>query len=131
MGIEEFNFSSAVLSGQNFAGLASLVAGLVQEKDAGRVGAPGLTYLEMQDLIKSFGMETCVNLGRAPKAGTAAALDASSQLFWALPLSEVQKFNVPVVIGSDIVSEIAVPKNENLPAGDEHFIKALAHGYLH
>ena len=125
MGIEEFNFASAVLSGQNFAGLASLVAGLVQEKDATNVG---LTYLEMQDLIKSFGMETCVNLGRAASSTKPGVLDASSQLFWALPLSEVQKFNVPVVIGSDIVSEIVVPKDENMPAGDEHFIKALANG---
>jgi hypothetical protein len=127
MGIEEFNFASAVLSGQNFAGLASLVAGLVQEKDATNVG---LTYLEMQDLIKSFGMETCVNLGRPASASEAGVLDASFQLFWALPLSEVQKFNVPVVIGSDIVSEIAIPKDTRLGAGDDHFIEALAHGYV-
>ena len=123
MGIEELNFSSAVLQGSAFAGLADLVADLASQKDSGVTADPGLTFLEMQNLIKSFGFETMAKLGRERK------VDASGQLFWALPLSEVKQLNVPVVIGTDIVTDVMADKDKNLPSGDNHFIDGLAKGY--
>ena len=124
MGIEELNFSSAVLQGAAFSGLADLVADLAAQKDTTHSGAPGLTYIEMQNLVKSFGLQTMASLGRQNK------VDASGQFLWTLPLSEVKKLNVPVVIGTDIVRDIFATKDENLPSGDFHFIQGLARGFV-
>lgn len=122
MGIEELNFSSAVLQGSAFSALADLVADLASQKDLSNT--VGLTYIEMQNLVKSFGFETMAKLGRNGK------VDASGEFFWTLPLSEVQNLNAPVVIGTNIISAVAAAKDKNLPSGDSHFIKALAKGYV-
>ena len=122
MGIEELNFSSAVLQGSAFAALADLVADLAGQKDLSNT--VGLTYTELQNLVSSFGFETMAKLGRSGK------VDASGEFFWALPLDEVQKLNVPVVIGTDIVTAALADKDKNLPSGDEHFIIGLAKGYV-
>jgi len=124
MGIEELNFSSAVLQGAAFSGLADLVADLAAQKDSGTAGAPGLTYTEMQNLVKSFGLQTMASLGRQGK------VDASGQFLWTLPLSEVKKLSVPVVIGSDIVRDIFADKDSNLASGDYHFIQGLNRGFV-
>ena len=122
MGIEELNFSSAVLQGAAFSGLADLVADLAAQKDT--TNTIGLTYVEMQNLVKSFGLQTMAGLGRQGK------VDASGQFLWTLPLSEVQKLSVPVVIGSDIVRDIFADKDSNLPSGDKHFIQGLNKGFV-
>lgn len=122
MGIEELNFSSAVLQGSAFAALADLVADLAGQKDASNT--VGLTYTELQNLVSSFGFETMAKLGRSGK------VDASGEFFWALPLDEVQKLNVPVVIGTDIVTAALADKDKNLPSDDHHFIAGLAKGYV-
>jgi len=122
MGIEELNFSSAVLQGAAFSGLADLVADLAAQKDLSNT--VGLTYTEMQNLVKSFGLQTMASLGRQGK------VDASGQFLWTLPLSEVKKLSVPVVIGSDIVRDIFAEDKKNLPSGDEHFIQGVAKGYV-
>jgi len=124
MGIEELNFSSAVLQGSAFSALADLVADLASQKDASNT--VGLTYIELQNLVKSFGFETMAKLARNGKLDTGV----SGELFWTLPLSEVQKLSVPVVIGSNIVTAVGADKDKNLPSGDQHFIKLLAKGYV-
>lgn len=121
MGIEELNFSSAVLQGTAFSALADLVTDLAGQSDASNT--IGLTYTEMQNLVKSFGFQTMTNLGRQGK------VDASSSFFWTLPLSEVQKLNAPVVIGTDIVTSVMAVKDKNLASGETHFYQGLAKGY--
>ena len=123
MGIEELNFSSAVLQGTAFSALADLVADLASQTDTNPAGQVGLTYLEMQNLIKSFGFETIANLGRQGK------ISVSGELFWALPLSEVKKLSTPVVIGTDIARSVLAPENQTFTPGDAHFIDGLASGY--
>uniref|UniRef100_A0A6C0EGG8 Uncharacterized protein n=1 Tax=viral metagenome TaxID=1070528 RepID=A0A6C0EGG8_9ZZZZ len=122
MGIEELNFSSAVLQGTAFSALADLVTDLAGQTDVS-TNSIGLTYTEMQNLVKSFGFQTMTNLGRQGK------VDASSSFFWTLPLSEVQKLNAPVVIGTDIVTSVMAGKDTNLPSGERHFYTGLAFGY--
>lgn len=122
MGIEELNFSSAVLQGSAFASLADLVADLAGQTDPS-TNSIGLTYRELQNLIKSFGFETVAGLGRQQK------IDASGSLFWTLPMSEVQKLDKPVVFGTELVSAVLAPKNGTLRNGDFAFYEGLIHGY--
>jgi hypothetical protein len=126
MGIEELNFSSAVLQGSAFSALADLVADLAASKDADTAGDVGLTYIEMQNLVKSFGLQTMASLGRQGR------VDASGQFLWTLPLSEVKKIppKNPVVIGTDIVRDVFAAKDKNLPSGDSHFVAGLAKAYV-
>jgi len=121
MGIEELNFSSAVLQGSAFSGLADLVADLAGQTDT--TNTVGLTYMDMQNLVKSFGLQTIAKLGSQGK------IDASNQLLWTLPLSEVKKLNAPVVIGSNIVRDVFVADETQLGAGDNHFYEGLVAGY--
>lgn len=122
MGIEELNFSSAVLQGNAFSGLADLVADLAGQTDG--TNTVGMTYPDMQNLVTSFGFETMAKLGREQK------VDASAEFFWALPLSEVQNLNKPVVIGTDIVTAVMAEKDKNLESGDQWFVKGLAEAFL-
>ena len=119
MGIEELNFSSAVLSGANFVSLAELVADLAASNDVSGDEVP-LTFLEMQNLVKSFGIETMAKLGREGK------IDASGHFWWTLPLSEVKALSEPVVIGTDVATSLYAAKNSNLDEGDHHFIEGIA-----
>lgn len=121
MGIEELNFSSAVLQGSAFSGLADLVADLAGQTDLSNT--VGLTYTDMQNLVKSFGLKTIAKLGAQGK------IDASNQLLWTLPLSEVKKLNAPVVFGSNIVRDVFVADETQLEAGDQHFYEGLLAGY--
>ena len=121
MGIEELNFSSAVLQGSAFSGLADLVADLAGQTDLSNT--VGLTYMDMQNLVKSFGLQTIAKLGAQGK------IDASNQLLWTLPLSEVKKLNAPVVFGSNIVRDVFVADETQLEAGDKHFYEGLLAGY--
>lgn len=119
MGIEELNFSSAVLSGANFVSLAELVADLAAGNDTDSPEVP-LTFLEMQNLVKSFGIETMAKLGRQGK------IDASGQFWWTLPLSEVKALSEPVVVGTDTTTSLFAAKDENLAEGDHHFLEGVA-----
>jgi hypothetical protein len=122
MGIEELNFSSAVLSGANFVSLAELVADLAASNDVSYTEVP-LTFLEMQNLVKSFGIETMTKLGRQGK------IDASNQFWWTLPLSEVKALSEPVVVGTDTATSLYAAKNTNLGEGDHHFLEGVAQGF--